>query len=321
LAIPTDPQRFPYNHVSTVLSLPDGTLLVAWGAGSRELGQDTVILGSRLAPQAKAWTAAEVWADRPSFADANPVLFLAEDGRLRLLHVEMFGDTFCLGKVVQQTSDNAGLTWSSPVVVLDTTCVMVRNRPIQTRTGRWILPAYTQAIYQSQFFLRDHSTESWVATPPLLTFPNNLQPAVVETTSGSLLALLRTAGDGGSTWEARSSDGGQSWTLCLRNGLRNPNSGLDLLRLADGRLVLAYNDSDQNRYPLVVCLSDDDGRNWSRPRVVDPGPGAAAYPSLDQAPDGRIHLTYSQDLTFIQHVTMNAAWILATEDAASGNGA
>ncbi len=321
LAIPTDSGRFPYNHASTVLALPDGTLLVAWGAGSRELGQDTVILGSRLAPQAVAWTPPEIWADRPGFADANPVLFIGADGRLRLLHVEMFGDTFCLGRVVQQTTDNVGVTWSSPVVAIDAACVMVRNRPIQTRSGRWILPAYTQAVYQSQFFLSDHGGESWVATPPLLTFPNNLQPAVVETADGSLLALLRTDGDGCSTWEARSSDGGQSWTMCLRKGIRNPNSGLDLLRLLDGRLVFAYNDSERDRYPLVVCLSDDDGQTWTRPRVVDPGPHAAAYPSLHQAPDGAIHLTYSHDLQFIQHVTINAAWILATEDAAAKDGA
>lgn len=318
--IPTDQTLYPYNHASSIVALPDGSVLVAWGAGSRELGEDTVILGACLRPGKGDWPHPQIWADKPDFADANPVLFLDDSGSLRLFHVEMFGDTFCLGNVVEQITVDQGTTWSKPSVTLGATCVMVRNRPIITRTGRWILPAYVQGIYQAQFWLSDDRGHSWIATEPLLTFPNNLQPAVVELRDGALFALMRTDGNGSFTWQARSQDGGQTWELCRRVGLRNPNSGLDLLRLADDRLVLAYNDSERERYPLVVCLSADDGLTWSPPRIIHPGPVRAAYPSLTEGPDGLIHLSYSHDLHHIEHVTINAAWILDQELRGDGNG-
>src|SRR5437016_4063395 len=35
--------RQPYNHTATIAALPNGELLVAWGAGARELAADTAI--------------------------------------------------------------------------------------------------------------------------------------------------------------------------------------------------------------------------------------------------------------------------------------
>ncbi len=183
--IPTDSTRYPYNHAASIAELPNGDLIVAWGAGSRELGDDTVIVMSRRPAGETTWTAPVVVADRPDRADANPVLFVDGGGRARLFHVEMFGQTFCLGRVVVQTSDDLGRTWSSPRPAFDAICVMVRNPPIVTRAGRWVMPAYIQGVYASQFWLSDDHGETWRPTASLFSFPeNNLQPAVVELDDG-----------------------------------------------------------------------------------------------------------------------------------------
>lgn len=309
-SIPTDPTRFSYNHVASIVEAPSGDLLVAWGAGTAELADDTVILLSRRARGGNAWTEPSVIADKPGHADANPTLFVDDQGRLCLYYVEMFGSTFCTGRVMVRTSTDAGATWSEPRDALGVICTMVRNHPIITRSGRWILPAYQQAAYASQFWISDDRGESWRAASPLFTpWEPNLQPAVVEISDGSLLSLMRCAGDSRATWEGRSTDGGQTWTMAPRPALPNPNSGLELIRLAGGDLLLVYNNSRTERTPLVAALSTDEGRTWAPPRVIAEGEPQLSYPSACQTRDGRIHIVYSDRLAHITHVEFDRAWL------------
>jgi len=311
--IPTDSTRYPYNHAASIAELPNGDLIVAWGAGSRELGDDTVIVMSRRPAGETTWTAPVVVADRPDRADANPVLFVDDGGRARLFHVEMFGQTFCLGRVVVQTSDDLGHTWSSPRPAFDAICVMVRNPPIVTRAGRWVMPAYIQGVYASQFWLSDDHGETWRPTASLFSFPeNNLQPAVVELDDGSLFALMRRSGlDAAFTWEARSRDGGATWTTRRRDDLTTPDSGLDMIRLTGGAILVAYNNSPRERTPLAVAWSADAGRTWSTPKTVEAGDPELSYPCLLQGRDGSIHLVYTHRKSAIMHAEFNPAWLRA----------
>lgn len=313
--IPTDAERYPYNHVATIAEPTPGELIVAWGAGSRELGEDTAIVMSRRAAGGRAWSTPVVVADRPDHADANPALFVDGAGSLWLFHVEMFGRTFCLGRVKTRTSDDGGHTWSEPRTALPAFCVMVRNKPIVTRSGRWVLPAYIESIYASQFWYSDDAGRTWRPTVPLLTVPdNNLQPTVAELADGSLLAYMRRSGDAGFTWEGRSTDGGLTWKLERRPDLPNPNSGLDMVRLRTGELVLAYNDSPTERTPLVVAVSTDDGATWSRPKTIEAGEPQLSYPSIIEASDGMIHVVYTHRGTAIGHAEFNRAWLLEESD-------
>jgi len=299
------PTTYAYNHASTIVEAPNGDLLTAWGAGSRELADDCVIVLSRRRPGESRWSEPIVVADKPGYADANPVLFVSENDELRLYYVEMFGDSFCLGRVMERVSQDDGATWSAPRNALKTVCTMIRNRLIITRSGRWVLPAYQQAIYQSQFLLSDDRGATWSATGGLLTpSANNLQPAVVELSDGSLYALMRTGGGNHETWEGRSEDCGRTWNLRQRPELPNPNSGLDLIRLSGGQLVLAYNPSKTERTPLSLSISSDEGETWSAPQTIDDGEAQLSYPSLWQSKDGTIHLTYSERLQRIRHVQL-----------------
>lgn len=300
------PTTFTYNHASTVVETPGGDLLVAWGAGSQELASDCLILLSRKARGAAAWTDPIVVADKPGYADANPVLFVDDAGLIWLFHVEMFGDTFCLGRVMSRTSSDNGVTWSEPRTALNAICTMVRNHPIITKDGRWILPAYQQAIYQSQFWISEDRGLSWNAGGTIFTpTANNLQPAVVQLSDGSLFALMRTAGGNNETWEGKSRDCGKTWQTRQRPELPNPNSGIDLIRLNDGQLFLVYNPNKLERTPISWAISGDEGVSWSLPHTIADGEPQLSYPSACQSSDGHIHVTYSDRLTRIQHVELS----------------
>lgn len=301
-----------YSHTSSIVVLPDGGILVAWGSGSRELATDTRIVMARRAAGAAAWDSPIVVADKPDFADANCMMYSDDVGRLRLLHSEMFGATFCESSVVEQTSDDGGLTWTPPRTAVPAVCTLLRNKPIELRDGRWLLPAYVEATYESQFFVSFNRGDDWLplSAPQLTLQYGNLQPAVVQRTDGSLFALMRSSGGAGFSWQAISIAGFQWWFAPLE-ALPNPGSGLDMIRLSSGHYVVAYNDSATDRSPLSVALSADEGRTWSRGRVIDTATGQVSYPSLAEAPDGMIHCSYSFEISAIKHAAFNRAWIEA----------
>ena len=64
-------------------------------------------------------------------------------------------------------------------------------------------------------------------------------------------------------WRADSVDGGKTWSKPYRTALPNNNSGLDVCKLPSGTLVLAYNPTTENRFPLQLAVSDDNGATWS----------------------------------------------------------
>lgn len=297
-----------YNHTSSVVALPDGTILAAWTAGQRELAEDTRILLARK-PAGGAWESPVTVADTPDKPDANCVIFFDDRGRLQLFHSSMFANTFCTSTVMRQTSDDYGASWAAETPAIPAVCVLLRNKPIVLRDGRWLLPAYVEATYQSQFFFSLDRGATWLPnSPPILTLPyGNLQPAVIQRENGFLYALARSAAGAGFTWVGNSHDA-VSWAMQPRTDLPNPGSGLDMLKLSTGHLVLAYNDSATERSPLVVAVSPDEGQTWSAPRIVEDGPPQLSYPSLAEGPDGLIHCTYSYRLEAIKHAVFNRAW-------------
>ncbi len=72
----------------------------------------------------------------------------------------------------------------------------------------------------------------WFINSPLIrSMPGNLQPAIIPTSDGNLLMLMRPE-KGGYFWQSFSQDKGKTWNKAVkREDLFNPGSGFDLLRL------------------------------------------------------------------------------------------
>src|SRR5207249_10446793 len=80
-----------------------------------------------------------------------------------------------------------------------------------------------------------------------------IQPTIVPLDGGRLRLFARSTRDIGRICTADSSDGGRTWTPAKPTNLPNPSSGIDAVRLRDGRYVLAYNHTTTGRTPLNLA--------------------------------------------------------------------
>lgn len=283
--------------------LPGGDLLAAWYSGTREGHPDVAIICARRLRQNGIWTRPEVLVDTNGKSDGNPLLFTDAQGRVWLFYVTIQQHGWSTALPYFRCSEDGGNTWSDPCAFCDEPGTMFRCRPIRLGDGRLVLPAYDEKTWQGLCFLSDDEGNSWRPAEPISAPTGSIQPAVVELSDGSLLALLRTGGSGGYIWQSRSFDRGETWTPCDATQLFNPNSGIDMIRCTGGELVLAFNHSRSERTPLGVALSEDEGYSWPLRRMVESAPGEYSYPALLQSSSEELHLLYTWRRRKIRHVS------------------
>lgn len=168
-----------------------------------------------------------------------------------------------------------------------------RCKPTVLPSGRILLPLYTDTFSVSIMAISDDQGATWFASQPLLGF-GNIQPAVLRRDDGTLIAYMRNNGPGGRTLVSQSVDEGISWSVAESSDVPNAGSGLDGVRLKDGRWVLIANDIPEGRNRLSLLMSDDEGRSWKwRLALEDQASGSYHYPAIIQGRDGKLQVVYS----------------------------
>lgn len=234
-------ERFPTCHAPVICALPGGDLLAAWYAGSREGAPDSVIMGARWDAGEKAWRPASVWVDVVGHAAGNPRLFLGPDGAIWLIAPINYGPGWCHGgtRLFLKRSCDGGVTWSDLELLLEEKGVLGKNQPLHIEPSTWIIPAEYERTWEITFLRSEDDGRTW----QLVDLPSSgarlHQPTVVQLSDGQLLAYMRSWE--GYIYETRSFDQGVTWTEARPTPLPNNNSGIDMVRLRDGRLVLALN--------------------------------------------------------------------------------
>jgi hypothetical protein len=189
-----------------------------------------------------------------------------------------------------------------------------RCKPTVLRSGRIVLPLYSDTYNVSMMALSDDAGQTWFASRPLAGF-GNIQPAVLQREDGSLVAYMRENGPIERIRVAESRDDGLIWGPVGALDLLNPGSGLDALRLANGCWVLIHNDTTKGRNQLAVSLSDDEGKTWNWSRHLEKQPsGQFHYPAIIQSRDGMLHAVYSYFVEggkSMKHASFNEAWVKA----------
>ena len=301
--------RYIRCHSSTIIELPDGSLLAAWWNGSEEGGKDVVIRAARKARGKDFWDPAYVIADTPGETEGNPVLFAAPGGEVWLVH--RVGSPY--RRILWQKSYDLGHTWQRPQVLVDEPGWTLRSRIVTLHNGDILIPIHHGRVGTAFLYTSDGG-KTWYQTKEIVTEPGNIQASVIQRNDGSLLAYMRTpARDPKDRFilQSESFDNGRTWSQGGRTGIKNPSSAIELLRLRNGHIALVFNDTQEGRSNLSLALSLDDARTWSYMRVLeDASTGEFSYPTMLQSADGRIHLVYTFRRPSIKHVEVNEAWIL-----------
>lgn len=307
-------------HSGTLAELPDGRLMAAWFAGSREGAKDVAI---HAAYWQGAWSRpfvllsrqqAEEELGRPLRKLGNPVLFLDASERLWLFFVTVSLGGWSTSSISYKYSDDGGLHWraarrlvTSPLANLST---LVRGRPLGYADGGIALPAYHELAGKFGELLRLDANGRLLDKSRMGDGRSGIQPSLVAFDGSRALAYLRSVGDTPRIMASSSTNAGLSWSPPRPSPLPNPDASVAALRTADGRYLMAYNPAELGRGSLALALSRD-GERWRK--LMDLQRGSLedeySYPFLLRTRNGEYHLIYTWQRTRMAHVRFNQAWL------------
>lgn len=320
----------PYKHPASFAELDNGEIYLVYYGGAGEYATETAVYGARLKKGETAWSTPKPIADTPFTSEGNGVVWQAPDGLVWLFYVVRYGETWSDSRVQAKISRDGAQTWSDPMILAFEPGMMARNRPITLMDGRFMLPIYyetghdTEAIGKdsvSLFLIHDPKTRTWTRSGPIRSAQGNIQPGVVQLTDKHLIAYCRRGGGYDPTTEgwairSESNDGGMTWSEGKNSAFKNPNAALDFIKLANGHLLMVFNDNMNDRDPLTVSVSTDGDATWPHSRDLvageaEPWAGDYAYPVAAQFKDGSIHVIFtSRARAQINHAVFEESAIL-----------
>jgi predicted neuraminidase len=305
LIFPQEEKARSQHHASTIAESNQG-LVAAWFGGKREGHRDVSIWAS--VHDGRSWSVPVAAADGVQSAEKrypcwNPVLFQPRDGPLMLFYKVGVKPRKWWGMMM--VSVDGGKSWSSPERLPQGVYGPAKNKPVQLDNGSILCPSSTEGRgWQVHFELTPDQGRTWERIGPIDDGKRlaAIQPALLTYADGRIQALCRTRQKViAASW---SRDGGKTWSQLAGTSLPNPNSGIDAVTLQDGRQLLVYNHTSKGRSPLNLAVSSD-GSHWETVLVLESGSGEFSYPSVIQASDGRVHVTYTYLRRAIKHVILD----------------
>ena len=303
-------------HGSHLALLANGDVLAVWFGGSREGEDDTAIWCARRTNG--RWGAVHRLAGDGSEPHWNPVLLSKGNGEVLLFY--KVGRSIKEWRTMVKRSSDDGRTWTEAEELVPGDRGgrgPVRNKVIVLSEGAWLAPASLEDGVWRAFADRSEDggrhweksaevcvpgSEQWDIRKVDSDIPVSeqsfygrgvIQPTLWESAPGKVHMLLRSSE--GWIHRSDSEDGGRTWTHAYPTSLPNNNSGIDVVRMHDGTLILCYNPVGQNwgpRTPLALSFSRDNGQTWSAPRILEDGEGEFSYPAI--IADGHdVYLTYT----------------------------
>ena len=307
-------------HASTIAQTADG-LIAAWFGGTAETKPDVTIWISRC--RSGTWSAPVevadgVQPDGSRFACWNPVLFQYAGGPLDLFYKVGPSPREWWGMLIE--SADGGKTWTHPRKLPAGILGPIKDKPVLLTRGTLLCPSSSEndgwRVHME--FTSDRGT-TWSRTDAL-NDPHTfelIQPTILDHGTRGIQILCRSK----QKWivQSWSTDGGKTWGEFTATSLPNPNAGIDAVCLKDGRSLLVYNDSKNERTPLNIALSDD-GKTWKAGPALETetGAGEFSYPAIIQSTDGLVHITYTWKRLRIKHVVIDPAK-LVVHDVLTGN--
>ncbi|MBQ7837389.1 MAG: exo-alpha-sialidase [Clostridia bacterium] len=274
-------------HASTILPLPDGSVITAWFGGVKEGTKDVDIWYCKR--DENGWGTPKSLSYNKNIPHWNPVLFLRENGDI-LLYFKV-GKRIPTWRTFVSVSTDGGETFGTPYELVEGDRSggrgPVKNKCLRLSDGRILAPAsseikgwncFVDTSFDDGLTWKKGAKIKTEQTAPILNslnkFTSNLipmiQPTLWESEPGKVHMLTRTAV--GRAYRSDSDDYGQTWCQAYPTDLPNNNSGLDVVKTPDGCLYLISNPVSENwgeRSPLTLQKSSDNGATWETVLVLE----------------------------------------------------
>jgi predicted neuraminidase len=298
-------------HASTIVETTSGKLVAAWFGGTAEGRQDVGIWVSRLEDgiwSAPVEVANGVQDDATRLPCWNPVLFQPSGGGELTLFYKV-GPSPVRWWGMLRTSADDGQTWKAAAKLPKDILGPIKNKPVQLADGTILCGSSTEGrspppSWHIHFERSSDGAKTWqrVEVPTAPDEIASIQPTILIHAVNRLQALGRTRS--GRIFTTNSFDGVQTWEPLKLTLLPNPNSGIDAVTLKDGRHLLVYNHAQRGRSPLNLAMTKD-GAQWHAALVLESDPGEYSYPSIIQARDGLVHVTYTWKRQRVKHTVID----------------
>lgn len=332
------PNKEKFAHCSSIVELPNGNLLVSFYAGTAEARSDTKVYTCLFNQSKGIWEEPCVVIDTPGKSNGNAVLFLNKNNRLYLFNNTIHREwrkfprlwNWALTDNRVMHSDDFGKTWSKNMPLFpEKIGLNFKNKAIYLNNGTILCSIYDDLYFKSYILISKDEGQTWQLSNPIETIPKptgvkknfyklinkvvplfgNIQPSLIEKFDGEIMAFLRPKNFKRILFSI-SKDGGINWTKTKETDIKNPQSGIDVVKLSNGNLALAYNDSETSRSILNIALSENNGEDWTYKKTIQNGPlKEYSYPALIQDSKGLIHLTYTYARKCIKHIKFSEDWI------------
>jgi predicted neuraminidase len=317
-------------HSATAAEISGGRLRAFWYGGSREGASDVVIYTSVFSPPERTWGPERVLVTRESAQRhlqryvrklGNPAVGRDRSGRLWLFFVSVSVGGWAGSAINLMVSEDEGETWSPPRRLVTSpffnVSTLVRGPPLQFADGTIGLPVYHEFLGKFGELLRLDAGGHAIRKTRLSWGRSSLQPVILPWSETDAVGFMRYAGDPPNrVLMIRTSDAGAHWSPPVKTVLPNPNSAVGSVLLANGPLVLAFNNSRENRDDLSLAYSNDRGNTWRIAHRLEGDPALPqasmpeySYPWIMQDTAGDIHVLYTWGRSRIKHVHFNLAWL------------
>ncbi len=293
-------------HRSSIINTEAGKLCAVWQGGFGE-GQSNINLTGNVGIWSSLFDGSH-WSEPVEIATVphsvcwTPVLCKDTSGELFLFYYAGPNPRRTIS--LMKKSEDGGISWSKEEL-LPAGIRGPKTKPVVLANGTLICPSSVEVGEPEDEFkatacwieISEDKGLHWKKVGPLELAQRKfgvISPVLFFDKEGHLRMLCRDRahkiGEKGYIQEAISYDGGLHWSEFKQTNFPNPDSGFDVVDLGEGKIVLIYNHSHVNRFPLNLAFSLDGGDHWSEPFILD---SVGEFPSAIVSADGSIHVTYA----------------------------
>jgi len=298
LKLDTGPDN-PRNSEGDFITLNDGRVLFIYThyTGTSADDHATAYLAGRYSSdKGETWTKEDTKIiDQEGAMNVMSVSLLRlQNGDIALFYLKKNSTFDCIP--IMRISKDEAKTWSDPEPCIrdkEGYFVLNNNRVIQLKNGRLLLAvALHQSPGDEKFsnlgrlwsYYSDDNGKTWKASTEVSN-PGKIvtqEPGMVELKNGNILMYARTTAN--VQYFSYSKDQGETWSDVEPGNLKSPCSPATIARIpSTGDLLVIWHDNavDQNRTPLNIAVSKDDGKTWVNNKILENNPkGSYCYSAI-----------------------------------------